>query len=150
MHGYRKPYTTKVGGLGSGGANEIWSFGDEVYEMLKKWLFIREKLRPYINKQMEKASASGTPVIRPLFYDFPYDTNAWNTEDQYMFGPDILVAPVTNEGQREREVYLPSGLVWENPYTGEKLDGGLTLMVSAKLDQIPVFFRAGSLLPAIF
>lgn len=149
MHGYRKPYTTKVGGLGTGGANEIWSFGDEVYEILKKWLLIREKLRPYIDEQMKKASASGTPVIRPLFYDFPSDPNSWDVEDQYMFGPDILVAPISTEGQREREVYLPSGLIWENPYTGEKLDGGTIITASAKLEQIPIFYRSGAVLPDI-
>jgi alpha-D-xyloside xylohydrolase len=149
MHGYRKPYTTKVGGLGTGSANEIWSFGHEVYEILKKWLLIREKLRPYINKQMKKASTSGTPVIRPLFYDFPFDPNSWNVEDQYMFGPDILVAPISNQGQREREVYLPSGLIWENPYTEEKLDGGTIITASAKLEQIPIFYRSGAVLPDI-
>jgi len=149
MHGYRKPYTTKVGGLGSGSANEIWSYGEEVYEILKKWLLIREKLRPYIMKQMNLASLTGTPVIRPLFYDFPTDSNAWEVEEQYMFGSDILVAPVTDEGQRVREVYLPSGSVWINPYTDEKFDGGHTATVSAKLDEIPVFFRDGSMLADI-
>jgi alpha-D-xyloside xylohydrolase len=149
MHGYRKPYTVKVGGQGSGAPNEIWSFGDEVYEILKKWLFIREKLRPYIMKQMDAAHRSGTPVIRPLFYDFPSDQTAWEIEEQYMFGPDILVAPVVNEGQRERSVYLPSGTAWKNPYTGEKFDGGSTVTVSAQLDQIPLFFRDGTPLPEI-
>lgn len=149
MHGYRKPYTVKTGGLGTGGANELWSFGEEVYEILKKWLFIREKLRPYIMTQMKRAHERGTPIMRPLFYDFPFDQAAWEIEDQYMFGPDILVAPVVNEGQRERRVYLPKGTVWKNPYTNERFIGGCTVTVPAPLDQIPLFFREGAELPEI-
>ncbi len=149
MHGYRKPYTVKVGGEGTGAPNEIWSYGEEVYGIMKKWLMIREKLRPYIMKQMDAAYESGTPVMRPLFYDFPRDRIAWEIEDQYMFGPDILVAPIVSEGQRERRVYLPCGTSWNNPYTGERLEGGSEINAAADLDIIPLFFREGSAVPEI-
>lgn len=73
----------------------------------------REKLKPYIKKQMLLAHEKSTPVMRPLFYDFLKDSKSWEFEDQYMFGPDILVAPVLYEGMRQREVYLPEGAEWK-------------------------------------
>ena len=149
MHGYRKPYRAKVGGLGTGSPNEIWSYGEDNYEIMKKWLFIREQLRPYIMKQMEAAQKKGTPVIRPLFYDFPDDAAAWTVEDQYMFGPDILVAPVLELGVRERAVYLPSGSDWVDAYTGDSFSGCSTVSVEAPLDRVPLFFRASAGLAVI-
>ena len=75
---------------------------------------MRERLKPYIREQMKAAHLKGTPVIRPLFYDFPQDPKAWEVEDQYMFGPDILVAPVLYERMETRNVYLPQGAEWKN------------------------------------
>jgi alpha-D-xyloside xylohydrolase len=86
-------------------------------------------------------------VIRPCFYDFPDDTKAWEWEDQYLFGPDYLVAPITGEGLRERDVYLPAGARWTNAWTGESFEGGRTVRVNAPLDTIPVFCRDGARLP---
>ena len=85
------------------------AYGEEVYEICKKYMELREKMRPYVRSLMEAAHEKGTPVMRPLFYDFPEDKKAWEVEDEYMFGPDVLVAPVLYEGIREREVYLPEG-----------------------------------------
>ena len=75
---------------------------------------IREKMRPYIKTPMQEAHEKGTPVMRPLFYDFPKDEKAWEIEDQYMFGSDIMVCPILYEGIREREVYLPGGQLVEH------------------------------------
>jgi alpha-D-xyloside xylohydrolase len=104
---------------------------------------LRERLRPYIRTQMQQAHQTGTPLMRPLCYDFPDDEHAWQIEDAYMFGPDILVAPVTSEGIRHRTVYLPGGCQWRNQ-SGEIIDGGRTLVADAPLARIPVFLREGS------
>ena len=150
MHGERSPwyereqeYRDGVRQLTSGQPNEVWSFGEDNYEILTKYLFIRERLRPYIRACMERTSKTGEPVMRPLFFDFPEDEAAWNVEDAYMFGPDILVAPVMEEGLRERSVYLPAGCKWTDAYTKEVYEGGQTVTVPAPLDIIPVMVREG-------
>ncbi len=81
--------------------------------------------------------------MRPLFFDFNDDKTAWNTEDEYMFGPDLLVAPVMVEKAVERSVYLPAGASWTDAYTGKVYDGGQRVTVPAPLDVIPVFFKDG-------
>jgi alpha-D-xyloside xylohydrolase len=131
----------------SGGPNEVWSYGEEAYGILTKYLFLRERIRPYMKKLMEAAHERGTPVIRPLFYDFPADAKAWEIEDEYMFGPDVLVAPVMYSGMRKRSVYLPEGTRWKNAKTGEVQAGGGTIDADAPLDVIPVFLREGAELP---
>jgi alpha-D-xyloside xylohydrolase len=149
LHGCREPMKAPMGSYGgaacaSGADNEIWSYTEEVYEICKKYLFLRENLRPYIDEQMKAAHEKGTPVIRPLFYDFPEDPAAWETEDQFMFGPNYLVAPVLYEGRRERELCLPKGVTWTNAWTGEAAEGGRPITAAAPLDRIPVFTRDGS------
>jgi len=115
-----------------------------VEAILVAHLQLRERLRPYVREQMRHAHEHGTPLMRPLCYDFPDDEHVWQIEDAYMFGPDILVAPILQEGIRERTVYLPSGCNWRNP-GGETVEGGRTIVVDAPLDRIPVFFREESL-----
>jgi len=151
MHGERSPWHEReqefidgVRQLTSGQDNEVWSFGEDNYEILKKYLFIRERLRPYIRKAMDECSATGLPVMRPLFFDFAADKTAWEIEDEYMFGSDILVAPVMEEGAREREVYLPAGTEWVDAYTKETCTGGQRVTVPAPIDIIPVFVRKGA------
>lgn len=150
MHGERSPWYEReqefidgVRQLTSGQDNEVWSFGEENYEILKKYLFIREKLRPYIRECMKKASETGEPVMRPLFFDFPEDKTCWETEDAYMFGEDILVAPVMEAGVTRREVYLPEGTSWKESYTGKVYAGGERVVAEAPLSVIPVFVREG-------
>ncbi|MDF2988270.1 MAG: family 31 glucosidase [Eubacterium sp.] len=150
LHGdrepHKKPLGTKGGGATPSGAeNEVWTYGEEVYEICKKYMGLREKLRPYITKTMKQAHEKGTPVMRTLFYNFPEDKNTWNIGDQFCFGDDILAAPILNEGQRSREVYLPEGCRWRDLNSGEVYDGGQTLNCSAPLDTIPVFFRGDAL-----
>lgn len=151
MHGERSPWYERetefidgVRQLTSGQDNEVWSFGEENYEILKKYLFIREKLRPYIRKHMDIASEKGLPVMRPLFFDFPQDKKSWETYDAYMFGSDILVAPVTDAGEQVKTVYLPEGVDWVYSSTGEAYSGGQTVTVPAPLDIIPLFIRSDS------
>ncbi len=146
LHGYREPMKEPMGTEGgavciSGADNEVWSFGEEAYEICRKYLDLRERMKPYITELMEAAHEKGTPVMRPLFYDTPEDACAWEIEDEYMFGPDVLVAPILYEGQRERSVYLPMGSQWKNYFTGEEYEGGATVRVGVPLEEIPVFVR---------
>ena len=146
MHGYRWPLQPQYGTTGgatcvSGAPNEVWSFGPEVEKILSKYLFLREGMKPYITGLMEQAHEKGTPVMRPLFYDFPEDQKAWEVEDQYLFGPDVLVKPVTEANCRQVSVYLPAGADWANAWTGEGFQGGQTVPVDAPLDQIPLFTK---------
>jgi len=84
--------------------------------------------------------------MRPLFYDFEKDAAAWNVDDEYMFGDDLLVAPIY-EDVTSRKVYLPAGATWTNAWTGEKYDGGVEITVDAPEDVIPVFTKNNAKLP---
>ena len=149
LHGFRLPFDFDITDaakmfnrpFGSGADNEIWSYGEEIYELLKGYLFARERIRPYVSEQMKQAHERGTPVMRPLFYDFPADNESWEVEDQYMFGPSILVAPVLWEGVRKRSVYFPPGRAWKDARTGSVHQGGTRSEVDAPLETIPVFVR---------
>ena len=89
----------------------------------------------------------GTPVMRPLFYDFPEDKESWNVETEYMFGPKVLVKPITDADARETDVYLPGGASWTNAWPGATFEGGQTVHVAAPIEQIPLFTRDGYKLP---
>jgi alpha-D-xyloside xylohydrolase len=152
LHGFRDPHlpplSTHGGGkMLSGAANEVWSYGEEVYNMCTKYMFLRERLKPYIKGLMQAAHQSGTPVMRTLFYEFPADAKCWEIDDQYLFGPDVLVAPVLDAGITQRPVYLPQGAQWTNAWTKEKFTGGQTILVDAPLDVIPLFLRNDAQLP---
>jgi alpha-D-xyloside xylohydrolase len=148
LHGHRLPILNP---LPRGGAdNEVWSFGDEVYAILRRLLFLRERLRPYIHEQMRTASKTGLPPMRPLFVDFPDDETCQTVEDQFMFGSEILVAPVLYEGARDRRVYLPAASSWIHAGTGTVHAGGQWLNVAAPLEQIPVFVKEHSELQGVF
>lgn len=111
LHGDRICHETPDGSvpLPSGAPNEIWSFGERNFEILKGILALRERLRPYIGEQMKTASEKGWPVMRPMFFAYPEDENCWKAEDQYFFGDDILFAPILEQGATERTVYVPAG-----------------------------------------
>ena len=130
-----------------GGPNEVWSFGERAYKIIREFLFLRERLRPYIMKQMKLASAKGIPPMRPLFFDFPDDAAAQSVDDQFLFGPDLLVAPVLHSGVTKRKVYLPAGATWAEAWTGKKFKGGQTIEAAAPLDRIPLYLRDGTKLP---
>jgi alpha-D-xyloside xylohydrolase len=158
LHGFRKPYEPDEEDrwrqfdkpMASGGANEIWSFGPEVYGMLRECVLTRERLRPYVAAQMARAHERGTPVMRPLFYDYPLDQHAWDVENQYLFGPDLVVAPILELDVRSRAVYLPPSTRWIDVKSLETYDGGQTVQVEAALDRIPVFARNESQVAALF
>lgn len=150
MHGCRSPWTENENPISGGGLcgtaapNEIWSYGDEAYEIFKKYIFIRERLKPYIKELMSEAHRVGTPPMRPLFYDFPSDEITWDIDDEFMFGKELLVSPVINENEYERAVYLPkSDTPWIDVWTGKRHEGGKTVLCDAPLDKIPLFIREG-------
>ena len=143
LHGDRQP-RVPTGYAMTGGPNEAWSYGDAAYERIAAALRLRERLRPYIHEQMRVASRTGLPPMRPLFVDFPADPGAWDVEDEFMFGPDLLIAPVLEPGARTRDVHLPAGAAWIDAATGERHDGGTTVRVPLSPDRIPVFVREGA------
>ena len=150
MHGFRyKPDRPKVSSEDmdsycySGGPNEIWSYGEEACGIMESYIQLRERLRPYIMQQMDLASAQGTPVMRPLFYDFEEEP-CFHIDNQYMFGPDLMACPVATCGQRQREVYLPSGCTWTDVRTGTQYRGGQTILAEAPLEWMPLFLREGA------
>ena len=145
LHGDRQPSEpvcrkdgTRV--LNSGSDNEVWSFGEEAYPILVKYMKRREELRSYIRELMKQAHEEGTPLLRAMWYEFTDDENCSDLMDQYMFGSRFLVAPVLEPEARERQVYFPAGR-WRNVDTGEILEGGETRTAAAPLDVIPVFER---------
>lgn len=127
----------------SGGDNEIWSFGEENYEILRKLILIRERLKPYIIKYMDLASSTGAPIMRPMFFDYSDDEKCYTLEDQYMFGEDILFAPITAQGQTERDVYLPQGL-WRNVNDKNLYEGKQTVHSTAQIHEFIAFVKEGS------
>lgn len=150
LHGFREPAEQTIEHadrmfnqpFGSGAFNEIYKYPHATYEILRKYLFMREAIRPYVMEQMKKAHTDGTPVMRPLFYDFAKDEQAWDVSDEYMFGPDVLVAPIIHAGQTERQVYLPAGADWIDVQTKHTYQGGQTVTVPCPIDTIPLFTRA--------
>jgi len=131
--------------LPSGGPNELWSFGEEVYDILAGLVHLREELRPYTRDLMAVAHTDGQPVMRGLFHEFPDDPVCWDVDDQYLFGPDLLVAPVLTPGASRREVYLPAGATWTDLRDGRRHDGGQRVDTPAPLTSVPVFARDGAL-----
>ena len=122
----------------TGRDNELWSYGEDVYEILRHYVAVREQMKPYLKEVMREASENGSPVMRAMFYEFPDDPMCWEADEQYMFGSRYLVAPVLYAGMAERDVYLPAGK-WKNMATGEVLAGGQKVTVAAPLEVIPVF-----------
>lgn len=149
LHGDREPRQPQYGTTGgasccSGAANEVWSYGEEVYEICRKYMELREKMRPYTRKIMADAHGKGTPVMRTLFYMYPEDPLCWEVEDAYFYGPDILVAPILYAGQRSRSIYLPGNEEWVEYATGREYRGGQKIEADAPLDTMPVFVRKSS------
>lgn len=132
---------------GSRNHNEVWSYGKQAEPILEKYLRLRYQLMPYIYTLGYQTHETGAPFMRGLFMDFPQDPHVANLGDEYMFGPALLVAPVTEQGATTRNVYLPAGTDWYNFWTNERVHGGQTISVAAPIDTIPLFVRAGSILP---
>jgi alpha-D-xyloside xylohydrolase len=148
LHGVREP-GPMVGSGQTGGPNEVWSFGDKAYGIIREQLELRERLRPYVMDQMATATATGVPPMRALFLEFPQEEPAWEVGNEYLLGPDVLVAPVTSFGARERDVYLPEGASWVDAWTGEPVTTTGWVTAAAPLDRIPVYLRQGGALKTL-
>lgn len=148
LHGLRMPGETIINQAGeerewTGADNEIWSYGEEAYQIMVKFIRIREMMRDYTRTLMKEAHETGTPVMRTLFYEFPEDAPCWEITDEYMYGADILVAPVCYEKAESRKVYLPAGIEWVSAGTGERFAGGGWHEILTPIDTLPVFLREG-------
>lgn len=133
----------------SGGDNEIWSFGERDYEILKDLVHLRERLRPYVMQYMEEAKRTGVSIMRPLFMECPDDETCYCIEDEYFFGKDILFAPITEQGVTERKVYLPEGRFVR---TTDKacFEGGQWIHAAAGIDEFIAFVREGAAVLDVF
>ncbi|MBD8548591.1 glycoside hydrolase family 31 protein [Sphingomonas sp. CFBP 8760] len=156
MHGHRDPITPPaepfrdgVAQCDTGAGNELWSFGEAVFAILRDYAALRERLRPYVAWLMATAHAHGDPLMRPMFFDFPDDARCWSLDDQYMFGPDLLVAPIVAAGVAERDVYLPVG-DWVDAWSGDAVTGGCLVRCAAPIARIPVFVRVGAAVASAF
>lgn len=125
------------------GPNEVWAYGNDTQLILEKYVRLRATMKPYIRQLAENVTASGVPTMRPLWYEFPADKGSVGINDQYLLGPDYLVAPVTIQGATSRTVYFPAGASWKNMFNpSDVVTGGVSKTVPAPLDTIPVYIRA--------
>jgi alpha-D-xyloside xylohydrolase len=126
--------------------NEVWSYGPEAQKTLVAFDQLRYRFMPYIYSLAWKVTNENYTMMRPLVMDFRTDTRAQNIGDQYLFGPAILVNPVTEAGATSRHVYLPQG-TWYDFWTGSTIQGGQAMEAPAPIDRIPLYVRAGSIVP---
>jgi len=128
-------------------ATAIWEYGKAAEPILADYLRLRYQLMPYLYAMGHSTYETGAPFMRALFMDFPGDQTAATLNDEYMFGPAFLVAPVTDQGATSRKVYLPAGTDWYDWWTNRKIAGGQWIEAAAPIDRIPLFVRAGSIVP---
>jgi alpha-D-xyloside xylohydrolase len=127
-------------------ANEVWSYGNGTQVHLEKWIRVRAQLKPYIAELSFNVTARGVPTMRPLWFGFPNVPKCLGVNDQYLLGPDLLVAPVTVQNATSRSVYFPAGSDWQSFFdpSAAVVKGGSRQMVQAPLDIIPVYWRKAS------
>ena len=126
--------------------NELWSYGPEAQKILTSYDELRYRLMPYTYSLAWMVTHDGYTPMRPLAMDFRTDQRALNIGDQFMYGPAILVSPVTEPGATERHLYLPKAK-WYDFWTGASQEGGVAINAAAPLDRIPLYVRAGSIVP---
>lgn len=128
---------------------EIWHFGEPgtpYYDAILDMINLRYSMLPYIYSMADAQTRSGYSMARPLAFDFPKDRKVFDIKDQYMFG-DIMVSPVTDPGVDSREVYLPAGADWYDFWSDKRYSGGVKISADAPLNQLPLFVKAGSIIP---
>lgn len=139
-HGRRYPGDTKA-------PNELWAYGKEVQEICKKYINLRYTLMPYIYTLSGDVTHKDYTSMRLLAFDFPEDKDVLDCKDQFMFGPSLLICPVLNAGDINREVYLPAGNSWIDFWTGEHYDGGQIIIADAPKEKISVYVKSGAIIP---
>ncbi len=125
---------------------EPWAFGEEFAHINKKFIELRYKLMPFLYTEFYKSSTTGLPIMRPLMLEFPDDKTTYRLDTQFMVGSDLLVSPVLEAGSTSRRMYLPKG-EWYDFWTRKKIAGGKWIEAPAPLDRLPVFVRAGAVIP---
>lgn len=129
------------------GPREPWAYGQPYMDLIGGAIREHYRILPYLYTLLEQASRTGAPVIAPTAYHFPSDARTQMQDYDYMLGPNMLIAPVVEQGEVERQVYLPVGADWLDYYTGQSYAGGQLITMPLDLDHIPVFIRAGAILP---
>lgn len=125
---------------------EPWGFGDKVEAICRKYIELRYSLLPYIYSLFYEASQTGLPVMAPLVLEYPTDRNTFYLSDQFLFGKDMLVAPIYRPGTEHRALYLPEG-IWYDYWSGERHQGGQHIVAQAPLDTMPIYIRSGAIIP---
>jgi alpha-glucosidase len=123
-----------------------WSWGEVVEDLVREAIRLRYRLLPYIYSCFVEASTTGAPVQRPLLFAHQHDPVARDLDDQYLFGPDLLVAPVLTAGATARQVYLPRG-TWYDWHTDEVIAGPAYVRADVTMDCIPLYARGGAVIP---
>jgi alpha-glucosidase len=126
---------------------EPWSFGEPYTTHARDIINERYRLLPYLYTLFEESSRTGQPVLAPLFFHFPGDSQTYSQDTEFMVGPWLLVAPVVTEATFARSVYLPAGSTWRDMRTGAVFLGGQSVTTAAPLGKIPVFVREGAIIP---
>jgi len=124
---------------------EPWAFGEEILHITRKYIKLRYSLISHLYNLFRESSVIGTPIMRPLFYHYQNDSKTFNITDQFLFGEDILIAPITRPKTETRMIYLPVG-VWYDYFTGEKYQGEKHIIKDAKLDELPIFVKEGAII----
>ena len=125
---------------------EPWRFGKYYEDVIRKFLKLRYELLPFLYTTLEEAHRTGVPVFRPLVLDYQDDPSTYNLDDEFLIGSDLLIAPVLSAGQTRRLVYLPKG-VWYDYWSKKRYEGGTMVNIDAPLDTVPMFVRAGAIIP---
>jgi alpha-glucosidase len=123
-----------------------WSWGGVIQDLVREAIRLRYRLMPYLYATFLRASETGAPVQRPLVFDYQYDPTVRDIDDEYLLGPDLLVAPVFQAGSTHRQVYLPAGS-WYDWHTGALVGGDRYLISPTPMDRIPVYARGGAVIP---
>ena len=125
---------------------EPWRFGKYYEDIIRKYLKLRYQLLPFLYTTLEEAHQTGIPLFRPLVLNYQDDPNTYNLDDEFMIGNDLLVAPVVKPDVTRRLVYLPKG-IWYDYWTNKKYEGGTMIAAEAPLETVPMFVRAGAIIP---
>jgi alpha-D-xyloside xylohydrolase len=136
----------RVHGTRTTNQNELWSYGPEAQKTLVAYDKLRYRLMPYIYSLAWKTTSEGYTIMRPLVMDFRNDVRAQNIGDEFLFGPALLVAPVTEQAATARHLYLPD-TTWYDFWTGQIAAGGRAIDAQSPIDKLPLYVRAGSILP---
>ena len=126
--------------------HEPWVFGDRVEKICREYIELRYRLLPYIYTLFWEAATTGAPILRPLLYDFPNDLKTFTLSDQVMLGSSLMAAPIYRPGAEHRAVYLPAGR-WYDWWSGDAIDGPTHILAHAPLERMPLYVRAGAIMP---